>query len=334
MCSKFSRVCSILLMSVLVSAGLKAQALPCPRQTVPVTVSDAKGRMITGLKAVDFGVHVHGHPATITNYVVDTGPRRIALVLDASGSMIKDGGQWNQTITLAKTLVEGLPREDSVAFVAFASQVDRKIGFTQDRRPILEELDDLRGGSKVIPKNMRETALWDSALEASRLFDLRRVGDAIYIMTDGDDNYSHASRSDVEGALVAAGVRFFPLLPPSIDLVGGSRTKGNLDVEASLETQTRKTLEDVADNTGGALFTFYDRQINGARVPFTPGELGVALKQLSALTHEFYRLEIELPQPNDKNRDWKIEVVDPIRKDKSTLVARYPHKLTPCDARP
>ena len=167
---------------------------------------------MTGLTAANFRVRVQGHPATVLNISNNISPRRIVLLLDASGSMLdSESALWKPALNIAKTLAQRLPPQDSVAFIAFASQVERRVDFTSDPKPILQELDDLQPGAKVIPKNMRKAALWDSVLEALRLFGSPRVGDSIYVITDGFDTNSHSDGGEVEKALLAAGVRLFAL---------------------------------------------------------------------------------------------------------------------------
>ena len=138
--TKMTRTCFLLIMSVLLSAALKAQDIPCSQQIVPVAVSDTDGNMVTGLTASNFRVQVHRHPATINSAGIDISPRSIALLLDASGSML-DPKIWGPALNIAKNLVEGLPKADSVAFVVFGTQVERKIDFTRDTSTILKQIE-------------------------------------------------------------------------------------------------------------------------------------------------------------------------------------------------
>jgi hypothetical protein len=281
-----------------------------------------------GLTAANFRVRVQGHPATVLNISNNISPRRIVLLLDASGSMLdSESALWKPALNIAKTLAQRLPPQDSVAFIAFASQVERRVDFTSDPKPILQELDDLQPGAKVIPKNMRKAALWDSVLEALRLFGSPRVGDSIYVITDGFDTNSHSDGGEVEKALLAAGVRLFAL-----GLAAPARVRR--EGEMLNKIQDGPFLPQIADATGGAFFRLFTLWINGDGVPLGQTELDAALDQLKGFTHLFYRLEIEVPQPIDKSHDLEFEVVDPAHKGKLPLIIRYPHKLAPCEAVP
>jgi VWFA-related protein len=313
--ARFTRVWpSLLLTSVLLSPAVQAQGLPCPQQTVPVSVSASDGRVVLGLTASNFRVRVNGHTARILDASMDSSPRRIVLLLDASGSMLTpERTLWKPALAVSKTLLERLRPQDSVAFLAFANQVERKVDFTRDPKSALQQVDELESGTKAIRRGVRKTALWDSVLEALRLFDSARAGDSIYVISDGNDNHSHASRSDAEKALLAARVRFFALLPPA---------PANVRYEwASLGSfQGPATLEDVSDTTGGAFFRLSN-------------ELDVALNPLKALTEQFYRVEVELPQSVDKSLNWQFEIVGQIDNGKLPPLLRYPRKVGPCGTR-
>jgi hypothetical protein len=315
--------------SAFAQENLHAQGLPCSSPIVPVWVLDPNDRIVLGLTVSNFRARVHGHPATVLNASIDSSPRRIALLFDVSGSML-DPAIWKPALTIARTLVEGLPPEDSIAFLSFGSQVERKTDFTRDPKLILQQLDDLQASTQSVPKNMRQTALWDSVLEALTLFNSRGVGDSIYIISDGHDNHSRAGPSDVEKALLAAGVRFFALFPPGVDL---ERDGSGFGVaETGRPIQGREDLEELANMTGGALLPIYHLRIDGAASPLSPTELHDVLDKLRILTDRFYSLQIELPQPIDKHRDLQLEAVDPTRSGKLPLLLRYPRKFVPCDA--
>jgi hypothetical protein len=330
----FLRVLFLLLASVVMRSSLWAQSLPCSQQTVPVSVSDPVGRVALGLSTSNFRVQVHGHRSAIINAKMDSSPRRIVLLLDASGSMIESKNSiWRPALMIARSLVQSLPPEDSLAFLAFASQRERSVDFTQQSKAVLQQLNDLQPGTTVIPKDMRDTALWDSVLEALRLLDPPRVGDSIYLISDGDDNHSKAHARDVQTALLVGKVRLFVLLPPGLNLAMLSRTYLSKSREA---INPLRDLQDLADATGGALFPLYEPWINevtGIAVPLTATELQVSINQVNVLTHQFYRAEIELSQPLDKSENLRLEVEGQPHKGKLPLLLRYPRKLMPCSAR-
>jgi len=326
----------------------RSQGTPCSPSIVVVSVSDSNGKPVPGLTAENFLVRLHGHPVKILSAKTDAGPRRIALILDSSGSMV--GSQtWKPSLDVAKTLVESLPPEDSIAFLSFGSQVERKIDFTPDRSPILQQLDELQAGKRVLSKNTRGTALWDSVLESSKLFGSPQIGDAIYVISDGRDNRSRAGRRDIEKALLATRVRFFAVFPPGVPLPqppGHATYAGPLQHAMDIEepaamaegaqetpkTQGENDLEEIAKMTGGALLADYEASPDENPRPLAPTALNFALDQLRTATDQFYQLELDLPQLANERRDLRIEVVDQRHVSKVPLVLLYPQKFEPCGA--
>ena len=328
----------------------QAKDVPCSSSTVFVSALDANGKFVSGLTAESFHVRLHGHPVKVLSEGTNSSPRRIVLVLDTSASMLaSDPAIWKPTLVIAKTLVEGLPPQDSIAFVSFASRVEQQIDFTRDRTPILQQLDELQGGKRAFSKKMRATALWNSVLESLRLFDSPQIGDSIYVISDGDDDLSRAGPSDVENALLAARVRLFALFPPGVPrppMSGYLDRAGPLQAAMDLEepedmtvsapspqrTQGESDLGEIAKMTGGALLASYQPSLDKDTRPLTPAQLGAALDRLRSATDQLYQLEVELPQPPDKHPDLRIEVADQRQKIKDPLVLLYPRKIRPCGA--
>jgi len=325
-----------------------AQDMPCSSSIVLVSVSDSNGKFVPGLTTEDFFVRLHGRPIKVLSARTNSSPRRIALILDTSASMLaSEPAIWKPSLAIAKTFVASLPPEDSIAFLSFGSRVERRIEFTRDRKPILEQLDELQGGKRALSKNMRQTALWDGVLESLNLFDSPQIGDSIYVISDGDDNLSRAGRHDVEKALLATRVRFFVLFPPGVSPslpTGYARHAGPLQETMDLEepadmtggaqgtgqTQGERDLGEIAKTTGGALLACYQSPLGGDGRPLTPTQLSLALDQLRTATDQFYQLEVELPQLPSKHPDLRIEVVDQRQSSKVPPVLLYPQRFDPC----
>jgi hypothetical protein len=316
--------CQILILGLaLLRPGLHAQSSPCSPKIIPVTVTDPVGKPVLGLTANDFVGRFQGRPVAILSASIDTSPRRIVLLLDASGSMLESRTKiWEAALTIARDLVESLPPEPSIAFLVFSSQVEWKADLTQDRRPILEEIYDLESGKKALKKRVRRTtALWDSVLQALRLFGTPRIGDTIYAITDGGDNQSRADVGKVGKALLNAGVRFFAVLPPFSDLSRPSE-----------EQSGPGNLRELTAMTGGFFLAPYTNRIGDDAKLVGSAQLRVELDLLYSWTFQFYRLEIQPTQPNDKIRDWKLALVDRTQGVKANLRLGYPHKIFPCEA--
>jgi hypothetical protein len=302
---------------------LRAQEATCSQETVFANVTDPDGNPAPGLKATNFRASFRGRPVQILSASMNIEPRRIVLLLDASGSMLgPETGKWKAALGVAKNLVEKLPPPHSIGLLVFALKIDERVDFTQNRQAILDLLNNLQAGEKALPKGLRTTALWDAILEGLALLGSPQPGDAIYAITDGGDNASITSPGKVKRALLAARVRLFALLPP-LSCLGSGRTLE--------EIEGPDTLEDLANTTGGALVSGCLTTLAslGGGQALEPAQLQAALDGLYRQMIKFYTLEVELPQPVDKMRDWKLEVVGlPQRSKHMSLV--YPRKLVPC----
>lgn len=259
----------------------------------------------------------------ILSATVDERPRRIAVLLDASGSMlVSTKTKWELALQAAGESVVLAPPATALAFVMFAEKVEEKIGFTQGRKAIAEKMVALAPGPKAFGKGSRKTALWDAVLESLTLFDPPRLGDVIYVITDGGDNHSRNKPAAVERALRDAGVRLFAFLFDN----GRTLTPEEL---AGLQG-----LVDVVRATGGDIVSVVSRGNSSHEVYMLSKEersaLGAFLRVAYREMSEFYRLDVELPRPVDKPREWKLDLVAPLGSKKQDFRFLYQRKLLPC----
>ncbi|MBV9211090.1 MAG: VWA domain-containing protein, partial [Acidobacteria bacterium] len=147
-----------------------------------VTVVDASGKFVHGLRSNDFKLFVDGREQPITNLTREETPFAAAVLLDASGSM-------EQRMALARSaavrFLEELREDDMAAVYRFDSEVEQVQDYSSSR-----DLGDFAFGIRA--KGM--TALNDAILRAA--VDLRgRVENrrAIIVLSDGADNKSAAT---------------------------------------------------------------------------------------------------------------------------------------------
>lgn len=156
-------------------------------QIVPVTCSvfAPDGTAITGLARADFRVYDNGIEQAISYFDISTVPASVALVIDASPSVLRDSDEMNRA---AHALIEGLSAADQVAVVDFAAHTYLQLSFSSDRELIRRALDrvDVRqllgdtGGSNIYQ------AVY---LAAGKVFLGGREGrKSIVLLTDGQDS--------------------------------------------------------------------------------------------------------------------------------------------------
>jgi len=157
------------------------------------TVTDKKGRFITGLKRENFGLLDDGRPpAAVLSFTQQTNlPLRIGIMLDTSSS-IRTRFKFEQDSALDFFLQVLHPADR-----AFVEGFDIAVDMTQDYTNNIDALN--QGIRKLRPGG--GTALFDSLYKTcqSQMLTLKEdtpVRKAIILVSDGDDNYSRALESD------------------------------------------------------------------------------------------------------------------------------------------
>jgi Ca-activated chloride channel family protein len=155
-------------------------------QLVPVTcsVSTADGIAVPGLVREDFRVFDDGREQTISYFDASTLPASVALVMDASPSVLRDSGEMKRA---AGALIDALAPLDEAAVVDFAAHTYLQLPFSDVRERVRRAVAriDVRqllgdtGGSNIYE------AVY---LTARELFAGRSGRKAIALLTDGQDS--------------------------------------------------------------------------------------------------------------------------------------------------
>ncbi|HYL47696.1 MAG TPA: VWA domain-containing protein [Candidatus Limnocylindrales bacterium] len=164
-----------------------AATLRVTTRMVPVTCSvfAADGAAVAGLSRNDFRVFDDGVEQTISYFDVSTMPASVALIIDASPSVLRDSEAMKQA---AESLIAALSPADEVAVVDFSAHVYELSDFSSDRERVrravsrinVRELSGDTGGSIIYE------AVY---LTAAKVFLGGREGrKAIVLLTDGQDS--------------------------------------------------------------------------------------------------------------------------------------------------
>src|SRR5581483_1006726 len=313
------QILSIFLLScqVLVSAQTSAD---CTQRDVIVNVRDGHGNFIEGLPHSAFQAVFRDGIPRVQSAEIKNEPGRIIVLLDASGSIADSQRAWHTARLIAGDLMAHSRQDSGIALVVFAEKVERTIDFSSRPEDILAWLHDVQDGKHLVPKHEKGTALLDTIMYAIRLFGQTSPGDAIYAITDGNDNRSKSSEDEVENALLNANIRFFAFYATD-DLPIPS-------VERALDL---RFLRNLFINTGGAGLAA------GGRSTSIDGLSASAKEQLSAqlqyvydLMSRYYALRIELPVKLRKKRSWELRVVDADGRPRKDLYLSYPRAFPPC----
>ena len=211
---------------------------------VPLVVTDARGRRVSGFQAEDFALLDDARPARIDYFASGTDRVALLFAFDASGSAREIVTQQHEAAT---ALFSRFGRGSRVAVLHFGETVRWSAGFTSDAATIEYSFN-------IPAQATNGTAIFDAAATAVRSFDgsggfstERRI---VLLMSDGLDTRSSTRYSTVIEAARLRGVSFyvihFPLFSPS---------------EGRLEPRPpAKGFRELAEQTGGRYFRIGDVQ--------------------------------------------------------------------------
>ena len=150
---------------------------------VTATVSDGRGRFVTGLRQEDFRIYEDGELRPITHFTAERVPVSLGIVLDTSGSM--DGEKMlSAKRALQRFLYELLGEEDEVFLYRFDIRPELVHPWTRNKQQIAAELQRIR------PRGA--TTLYDAIAEAIPLAASgRNRKKALLIISDGNDSSSY-----------------------------------------------------------------------------------------------------------------------------------------------
>jgi len=157
------------------------------------TVTDKKGRFITGLQRQNFGLLDDGRPpVAVLRFSQQTNlPLRVGIMLDTSSS-IRQRFQFEQDSAI-EFLLQILHRNDRAFVEGFDIETDMAQSFTNNIDLLNQGIRKLRPGGG--------TAFYDALYKTCRdqMLTLKEDGAvrrALIVVSDGDDNYSRAQQSD------------------------------------------------------------------------------------------------------------------------------------------
>lgn len=202
---------------------------------VPVTVTDPRGRLVSGLQKENFKVFENKKRQSIVSFSGEDVPASIGLVFDTSGSM-RDKIVKARSAT--KSFFETLNPDDEAFLLTFAGRPTLPRGFSSNFSQMQNSL------FAETPKG--RTALIDAVfLALDRMGSAGNPRRALLVVSDGIDNHSRYLMRDLMEVAVEADVQIY-----SIGIHDWLR---NLD-EPAERIEIRRghhLLEDLSELTGG-----------------------------------------------------------------------------------
>lgn len=260
---------------------------------VPVTVTDHEGKTIEGLRADDFNVLDDQRSQKIVSFSSDDAPCSVGLVLDISGSMQQS---LSGTKEMAQAFFGSANPDDEFLLLTVSTQPAAISGFTADTATLEESIGFTKPGGL--------TALIDTVyLGLSRMREAQWPRRALLILSDGMDNHSRYSQSQLMRMALEADVQIYTIVIDNGSAAASTRTapyRPSLITkpwDRAEEHQGPEMLEKLSDQTGGLHF----------RVRTSAEAKGAVIKAGRALRNE-YVIGYHLPDSGTSGRWHRIRV--------------------------
>jgi hypothetical protein len=234
---------------------------------------------------------------------------------------------WNLELSLALHFFETNRQKARIAMLFFGDEVHDLIDFAQGNAAVGEKLRQVTEDRKYVKTQIKgRTALRDAIFQGIQLLDHPSSADAVYVLTDGGDNASHQSASELDRRLAVTSVRLFAVLLYQ-ERSNRSRTPEELTGPGELAEITQKS--------GGEILTAARRYGNGVALSAN-AESKVnseeTLRRLYQTILEDSLLEVELPFAISKNEYWEIKLSSAARRRWKNVKITYPDTLVSCNA--
>jgi len=243
---------------------------------INVTVTDPLNRFVTGLEKEHFRLFEDKVEQEITEFSSEDAPISIGLVFDTSGSM---GAKLQKSRQAAAEFFKTANPQDEFFLVQFNDRPELTVPFTTDTDKIQSTL--------TFTQSKGRTALLDSVYlamhEMKKAHNPRR---ALLIISDGGDNSSRYTETEIRNAVREADVQIF-----SIGIFESMANRGRTPEESSGPS----LLNELAEQTGGREYAVE----NVSELPDIAAKIGIELRNEYILGYT----------PKNKERDGKYRRV-------------------------
>ena len=259
-------------------------------QTVNVQVKDKQGNNVPGLAAHDFNVREDGQPQTIAFFDAGSGPVTVAVLVDSSSSMVREG-QLGSAEEIAARFMRIARPGDEIWAMDFTE-------WTGPFEPITQEQFSNPGPLTVPAAGGSGSAVYDAI--ATAICHLRSSSSprqAIIVITDGVDEHSRLSLDQLIDLVRSQRAQLFLIgLPsrPEFRFLGHIEPKVTLVSGHDIDNP-EVVFDRLAKEAGAETF-----------IPKSENGLQDALKAVSNLLESEYTLAYYPPKTSHKFR--KIEV--------------------------
>ena len=206
---------------------------------IPAHVTTAEGTSVMNLTKENFQLFEEGVEQKITHFTRDDAPISIGLLLDTSGSM---ENKMRKSSEAAARFIKTANADDEFFLVEFNERPKLTVPFTPDSDLIFRRIAHTRPFGR--------TSLLDAIhLAMVQMKNAHNLRKAIVILSDGGDNRSRFTSSEVKNDMLESDVQLYAM---------GVFDHDDLHKHPIEEQNGPVLLDQLAEQTGGRLFTVGD----------------------------------------------------------------------------
>ncbi len=240
---------------------------------IPVSVTTMMGTFVASLDKENFKIYEDKIEQKIATFSSQDAPMSIGIVFDTSGSM---GEKLQRSRQSVRQFMRVANPEDEFFLVEFADRPQVVKPFTHQPEEILNEL--------LSAKSHGSTALLDGVyLAMNEMRKARNPRKAILLISDGGDNHSRYTSSEVKNAVIEADTQIY-----GIGIFGGASSPE--------EYEGPEMLKQLAGLTGGRSYNIS----NLADMPDVAEKIAIELRNEYVIGYS----------PQNKTRDGKYRRVE------------------------
>lgn len=250
---------------------------------IPVTVTDPMNRFVTGLEKEHFRLEEDKVEQTITHFASEDAPLSVGIVFDTSGSM---GSKLQKSRMAVAQFMKTANPEDEFFLVQFSDKPELTVPFTTNTEEVQSRL--------TFTQSKGRTALLDAIyLSLHEMKRARNPRKALLIISDGGDNSSRYTESEIKNLVREADVQIY-----AIGIFEPIYSRGRTPEELA----GPGLLSEVAEQTGGRHYAV--ENLND--LPDIAAKIGIELRNQYVLGYtptnqerdgKYRRVRVRLVQP-------------------------------------
>jgi Ca-activated chloride channel homolog len=250
---------------------------------VPVTVTDPLNRFVTGLEKENFRIFEDKVEQKLAYFASEDAPISVGLIFDTSGSM---GSKLEKSRQAVAQFFKTTNPEDEFFLVEFNDRPELVAGFTTSLEEIQNKL--------TFTQSKGRTALLDAVyLGLHTMKKGRNARKALLIISDGGDNSSRYTESEIKNLVREADVQIY-----AIGIFENASGRGR----SAEEMAGPGLLSEISEQTGGRAFSVE----NLNELPDIAAKIGIELRNQYLLGYTPINAE-----RNGKYRKVQVKLVQP-----------------------